>query len=251
MTSTSQQYSFGSGQLFGTRTDIANSTPVQFGVVQDVSLDFSFSNKDLLGQYQLPVATARGAAKLSGKAKFARIDSAVFSDLFFGQSRTANSSEAISAGEAISVPLSSPYNVTVANASAYADDLGVTYAATGLSLTRVTTTPAIGQYEVNPATGVYTFAAADAGVALLASYTYTAATGTRLVLTNQLMGAGPTFKLRLSQVYNGRSAVYEFNQVQSTKLSLDFKNQDWTVPELDFSFFTDASNTLGTISFSS
>ena len=37
----------------------------------------------------------------------------------------------------------------------------------------------------------------------------------------------------------------------STKLSLDFKNEDWTIPELDFSLFTDATNTLGTISFSS
>ena len=57
MTSTSQQFSFGSGLMFGTRSDIANATPIQFGTLQDISLDFSFSNKDLMGQYQIPVAS--------------------------------------------------------------------------------------------------------------------------------------------------------------------------------------------------
>jgi hypothetical protein len=137
----------------------------------------------------------------------------------------------------------------VANAATFTDDLGVIYAATGLSLTRVASSPTVGQYTVT-AGGQYGFAAADEGAALLVAYTYTAATGSKLVLTNQLMGAGPTFKLRLFQSFNGRNAIYEFNQVMSTKLSLDFKNEDWTVPELDFSFFTDATNTLGTISFS-
>ena len=250
MTTTSQQFNFGSGLMFGTRTDVAGSTPVQFGTLQDVSLDFSFSNKDLVGQYQLPVATARGTAKLTGKAKFARIDPAVFSDIFFGQTRSLNTSEAIATGEAQAVPAASPYALSVSNAATFTDDLGVTYAATGLSLVKVAATPALGQYTVTSG-GQYGFSAADEGAALLVSYTYTAASGSKLVLTNQLMGAGPTFRLRLFQSYNGRNAIYEFNQVMSTKLSLDFKNEDWTVPELDFSFFTDAANTLGTISFSS
>lgn len=249
MTSTSQQFSFGSGLMFGTRSDIANSTPIQFGTLQDVSLDFSFSNKDLMGQYQMPVATARGAAKLSGKAKFARIDSQAFGDIFFGQARTLNTSDQISNGEAVTVPATGPYNVTAANASTFLDDLGVTYTSTGLSLTRVAASPTVGPYTV--ASGVYSFSAADEGVALQLNYLYTASSGSKLVLTNQLMGQGPSFKLRLFNNYNGRSTVYEFNQAMSTKLSLDFKNEDWTIPELDFSLFTDASNTLGTISFSS
>ena len=249
MTSTSQQFSFGSGQMFGTRSDVANATPVQFGTLQDISLDFSFTNKDLTGQYQLPVATARGAAKLTGKAKFARIDPAAFSDLFFGQSRTLNTSDAISSGEAAAVPASAPYTVSAANAATWLADLGVTYAASGLSLTYVASAPMTGQYTV--ASGVYTFGSGDEGAAVQLNYLYTTASGSKLVLTNQLMGQGPTFKLRLFNTYNGRNAIYEFNQAMSSKLSLDFKNEDWTVPELDFSLFTDASNTLGTISFSS
>ncbi len=249
MTSTSQQFSFGSGQMFGTRSDIASATPIQFGVLQDVSLDFSFTNKDLMGQYQMPVATARGAAKLTGKAKFARIDPAAYADLFFGQARTLNASDAVSSGEAATVPASAPYTVAAANAATYLDDLGVTYFATGLSFTKVASAPTTGQYSV--AAGVYTFGSGDEGAAIQLNYLYTTSSGSKLVLTNQLMGQGPTFKVRLFQTYNGRNAVYEFNQAQSTKLSLDFKNEDWTVPELDFSLFTDATNTLGTISFSS
>ena len=234
--------------MFGTRSDISNSTPIQFGTLQDVSLDFSFSNKDLMGQYQMPVATARGAAKLTGKAKFARIDSQAFGDIFFGQTRTLNSSDQISSGEAAAVPSSSPYTITAANAATFLDDLGVVYAATGLSLTHVAGSPTTGQYSV--ANGVYSFAAADEGISVQLNYLYTASSGSKLILTNQLMGQGPSFKLRLFNSYNSRSAVYEFNQAMSTKLSLDFKNEDWTIPELDFSLFTDASNTLGTISFS-
>ena len=247
--SSSQQFSFGVGQMFGTRSDIANATPVQFGTLQDVSLDFSFTDKPLMGQYQLPVANARGAAKLTGKAKFARLDPAVYSDIFFGQSRTTGASDLIANGEAGMVPASSVYTLTSANAATWVEDLGVTYAATGLSFTKVVSGPAAGQYSVSA--GIYTFAAADASAAVLLSYLYTSSTtGNKLVITNQLMGQAPTFKLRLFNTYQGRATVYEFNQAQSSKLTLNSRNEDWLIPELDFSLFTDASNTLGTISFS-
>jgi hypothetical protein len=32
-------YSFGSGVLIGTRSDIANATPLNFGLVQEVTID--------------------------------------------------------------------------------------------------------------------------------------------------------------------------------------------------------------------
>ena len=80
---------------------------------------------------------------------------------------------------------------------------------------------------------------------------YTSNSGSRIVLSNQLMGAAPTFRLTLFQFYGGKGATYEFNQCLSTKLSLDFKNEDWTIPEFDFSIFCDAANNLGTLSFAS
>lgn len=75
-------------------------------------------------------------------------------------------------GEAAAVPASAPFTVTAyASYGPWASDLGVRYAATGLALTPVTGAPIGGQYSV--ANGVYRFAAADAGAALLINYGYT------------------------------------------------------------------------------
>jgi hypothetical protein len=72
-------------------------------------------------------------------------------------------------GEAQTVP-GSPYAVAVnAPNGNWAVDQGVTYA-TGAALTRVSGSPAVGQYSV--AAGVYTFNAGDASAAVLISYSY-------------------------------------------------------------------------------
>lgn len=73
--------------------------------------------------------------------------------------------------EAQTIP-ATPYQVTVAEASEFVIDRGVTFAIGGTALTLVTGTPSTGQYEVNAATGVYTFAAADTGKGVLISYIY-------------------------------------------------------------------------------
>jgi hypothetical protein len=70
---------FGSGVLIATPSG-ANATPVQFGALQDVSLDFSFASKQLFGQYQFPIAFARGEGKITGKAKFANIDGPLYNN---------------------------------------------------------------------------------------------------------------------------------------------------------------------------
>ena len=72
-------------------------------------------------------------------------------------------------GEAWTVP-STPFQVTAAGPYGnWASDQGVTYA-NGTALVKVATGPAVGQYSV--AAGIYTFAAADAGAAVLISYGY-------------------------------------------------------------------------------
>jgi hypothetical protein len=71
-------------------------------------------------------------------------------------------------GEAWNVPATGPYTVTpLAPYGPWATDQGVTYA-NGTALTLVAGTPAKGQYA--QAAGVYTFAAADDGAAILVSY---------------------------------------------------------------------------------
>jgi hypothetical protein len=240
------QYGFGSGSLFGYRTDVATPTPTQFGALQDVSIDFQFSIKELHGQFQFPLAVARSTAKVTGKAKYAQISGRAFNDLFFGQTLTAGQ-KLTALGEPATVP-ASPFQVTVANGPTFGEDLGVVYAATGLPLTRVASAPGLGQYAAS-ATGLYTFAAADTGKPVLISYTYTASGGgQRMTIANQLLGAAPTFKVVLTESYQGKTLQVELNQCISTKLMLPTKLQDFIVPEIDFAAFVDAAGNLGTMS---
>jgi hypothetical protein len=240
------QLSFGSGNVFAVPVSgLTDMTPVQFGTLQDVSLDFSFTMKDLMGQYQFPVATARSAGKITGKAKYANFSARSF-NLVFGATVTSAGQNNVSATEAGAIPATTTYTVTAANSATFVSDLGVVYAATGRAFAKVGTAPAAGQYSV--AAGVYTFAAADASAAVLLNYTYTTNTGNKIAISNQLAGQQPTCKLVLSQGYNSQFTEIELNAVVFSKLALDFKNEDWTVPELDFSVFADAANNIGSFS---
>src|SRR5271167_1208116 len=242
------QLSFGSGAVWGERTDVTGSGigPRQFGVLQDIQIDFDWTDKALYGQLQFPVAIARGQGKITGKAKFAQILGLLYSDIFFGLT-AATGQFAVSQLEAASVPATTPYTVTVANAASYNDDLGVVYAATGRRFNRVTTPSVAGQYSVNFATGIYTFSSADASAAVLISYTYSLTTsGSKL--TNQVMGTTPTFKATFYTTYAGSGTALRLNACMADKLSLPTKVDDWTIQELDFSAFADASGTIGYLS---
>src|SRR5271165_3541528 len=83
------QLSFGSGAVWGERTDVTGSGigPRQFGVLQDIQIDFDWTDKALYGQLQFPVAIARGQGKITGKAKFAQILGLLYSDIFLGPRR--------------------------------------------------------------------------------------------------------------------------------------------------------------------
>lgn len=73
-------YQFGPGTLAATPQV---GSPVTFGALQDVSVDFQFTSKQLNGSKQFPLVIARGTGKITGKAKFANINAALFNDLFF------------------------------------------------------------------------------------------------------------------------------------------------------------------------
>lgn len=242
-------YSFGSGVLLGTRTDIANSTPVNFGLVQEVTIDESATIKELTGQFQRPVAIARGTIKTTGKAKVARISGMAFANLYYGVVPTAGQ-VATSFAEADTVAATTPFIVTVANSATFAADAGVLYAATGLPLTLVASSPAAGQYSVNTATGVYTFNSSDAGKAVLVNYTYTiAAVGQKFTVANQLLGTTPTFQAVFYTTFQGQAISLKLNNCTSNKLSFQTKLEDFIMPEFDFSCFADASGNVMTWSF--
>src|SRR5579884_2636786 len=223
------QLAFGAGALWGNRTDTTGSGigPDQFGILQEIDIDFDWQVKELWGQNQFPVDIARGQGKITGKAKFARIFGALYGDLFFGQT-PATGQLTVSENEAAAVPASTPFTVTVANASSFVDDLGVYYAATGNRFTRVTTPAAAGQYSVN------------------------LASGKKLVITNQVMGYTPVFKATFYSVKATQSVSaglsLMLNACTATKLSLPTRIDDYEIQELDFSAFADATGTIGTLS---
>jgi hypothetical protein len=242
------QFVFGSGSVLAIPAS-SSATPTQFGTLQDVSIDFAFTNKELTGQYQFPVAVGRGPAKVTGKAKAASFSANFFNQAFFGITPSAGQTET-QLNEAHSVPASTPYTVVIAppGSGTFLDDGGVVYA-TGALLQRVATPTVAGEYSVNTSTGTYTFYSGDASAAVLITYTYTvAAVGYSAVLANQLMGSAPIFKMVLTNTYNSNQLTLELYQVMSDKLSMGFKNTDWSVPEFDFSAFTNAANNLGKLS---
>lgn len=245
-------YAFGSGQLFGKRTDITNPTPTQFGVLQDVEIDIDRTLKELYGQNQFPVAIGAGQMKVTGKAKFAQISMQAFTGLFFSGSQTTGRTEFTPLGELNTVPAVTTYTITVTNSATFKLDEGVFYAATGIQFTRVASGPTIGQYSVNEATGVYTFAAADASASVRIYYQYTITTGKSLIITNPLQGNAPTFSMVLRNSYpagaiNEQAYVLTLNQCIGSKLALPSKQGDFTIQEFDFSCFADAAGNIGTI----
>jgi hypothetical protein len=241
------QFSFGSGTLYGVRSDIATATPVKFGALQDIQIDFTFQTRELYGQNQYPLTIARGQGKITGKAKFAQVNGALFNSLFFGQSLATGAVVNIPS-EPWTVPGSAPYQVTATNGATLVTDLGVTYAATGLALTKVVSAPTVGQYTVSNV-GLYGFAAADAGAAVLLAYIYTSTSGNRTAIANQVMGSGPTFQAVFTETFNGKPLSLTLNACVASKLSLATKNDNFTIPELDFSAYGDSSQNIGTISF--
>jgi hypothetical protein len=243
---------FGSGSLIG-KPNTANATPLQFGTLQEVTLDFSFTVKELHGQFQFPVDIGRGTAKITGKSKQGDLDPDIFGALFFNE--TPSAGQVLAAiNEAGSVPAATTYTITVANAATFSSDEGVYYASSGIRMRRVAAAPAAGEYAVNESTGIYTFAAADAEAAVLISYVYTSTTGGRkFTINNNLLGDAPTFTVLFSgkRVTDGttRNATIQLNRCMSNKLALATKLEDFTIPEFDFSAMADDSGSVGEMSF--
>jgi hypothetical protein len=250
------QTSFGPGVMWGERTDTTGSGigPRQFGLMQDVDLTFTFSSKELYGQEQFPAVVARGQGKITGKAKFPRINVLVYSDLFFGLTSAAGSL-GVSQYEPATIPQTPAFQVTVANAAAYNDDLGVFYALTGNAFNRVTTPANAGEYSVNLSTGVYTFASPDAGLAVKVSYSYNQATSGRQVqVTNQVQGTTPYWKCTIYQKVSPGSPgagslslpwVWHLNACSSSSLSFPTAQDAFTMTAIDFMAFADPSGIIG------
>jgi hypothetical protein len=256
-------FNFGSGTIVGRRNGvdqnnavIANPTPAQFAVLQDIDISFDRTLKELIGQNSYPADIAGAQTKISGKAKLAGMQANFFNDMFFGQVLTSGAS--VGEQMAVNEVHVSATTITIAppGTGTFVHDLGVLFVATGVQLVRVASAPATGQYSVVESTGVYTMAVADAGLSLAITYSYTvgaAGTMKMITVTNQLMGITPSFELHAQMNYpNSTSGVVQTLNLKlfackASKLDFPFKNTDHTLPSMDFQAFADVAGNVLTL----
>ena len=235
---------FGSGVMFMTPLGSAIAQPIRVGIMQDVSMDISFEEKPLYGQTQWAYALARGKAKGDCKAKFAQIDSLAMGQVFFGVTPSAGQNQ-IADLEAHTIPASSAYTVQVTNHTTFGSDEGVFYAATMQPLQNAgTAAVSTGTYSLNASTGTYTFAVGDEGVNILISYEWNdGATGKKTAVTAQPMGTATYFSVDLFEQDPETGAQWgaRLYRCMSSKLNIATKQDDWTIPEFDFSIQQNAA----------
>jgi len=70
---------------------------------------------------------------------------------------------------------------------------------------------------------------------------------TTVTVNNQPMGAAPFFSLSFSLTYQGKTCTITFPRCTSSKLGLNFKNDDYTIPELDITACQDSTGKLFTL----
>jgi hypothetical protein len=237
---------FGPGIVIVTRTDIANSTPINIGFAQGLSIDFSGSMKELTGQNQYSLDAARGPVKVSGKMSSAVLSGVAWNTVFFGDS-FASGGIKWNPDEAAAVPAATAFTVTVANSATFDQDLGVKYALTGLPFTKVASAPAVGQYS--QVGGVYTFAAADASAQVLVTYSSTTTTGQTLSVNNHLLGYSPKFQLDYFTSRDGKALIARYFSCQGSKITLASKLDDFLMPEMDFSVLSNPAGNVAKLYF--
>jgi hypothetical protein len=227
--------------------------PDQFGLLQNVSIEFARDTKDLFGENQFPEVIASGQSRITGRAAFARVFGAIYADLFFGETVTTGS--LLVAKDEIGTIASggSPtaYSVTVANSANFTEDLGVFLTTNGQRLTYVPSSPASGQYTVTA--GVYTFNVAQNGATVKISYVWNnASTGKSFTINNQLMGVTPIFSVILMNPGRTQSGAAPFslilNKCTASRLTLPTRMGEFAIPEFEFMGFADDAQVVGKMS---
>jgi hypothetical protein len=241
---------FGSGLLYlnpNAGNLATNPTPVKPFTIQDVKVGLKGKIEALRGQNQFPDDTATGDKDGTFEFSMGRRDFFLLNQIFNADTTTAG-------GNAVypnfSVTAATTVTIVPPASGAFVEDLGVTYAASGKEFQKLTTAPAVGQYECNNSTGVYTFAAGDAGVTVLISYLYsqTTAGGTTYQVNNQIQGYGPAFEAFLLDTYqpvmSSGIPVYSTIRLYAAKISdveIDNKRGGYGMVSLKGSYFASPS----------
>lgn len=243
---------FGAGVLFGTPlydatgTAVAVPSPVQFGILQGVTVDESWETKSLYGADQFPVAVGRGKGKVQLKAQAANFNAQLVNTFLYGVT-VASSYETIYNDLTGTAVPTSPYKVTAAPPSTgtVVADLGVTSAINGVPYTRVASSPTGGQYSFG--TGAWTFASQDQGKTVFINYVYSANTptsGRSINVTNTPMGLMPIFAVDLATQYMGKTMYVRYPNCIASTFTRSYKNDDFSIPEFTIDAFADSAGNI-------
>lgn len=242
---------FGAGVLFGTPLQdgtgaaISNPSPIQFGVLQEVSVDESWETKMLHGANQFPIAIGRGKGKVSMKAKAANFNAALVNTFLYGTSLVSAYENIYNDITGLLVPTSTfAIAPTAPSSGSIVADLGVVSAVNGAPLTRVASSPTSGQYSYSA--GTWTFSNLDYGLRMYISFAYSAtvAGAKKIIVPNNLMGVMPVFTVDLATTYQGKTGYVRYPNVVASSFTRTYKNDDFTIPEFQMDAFADYSGNI-------
>ena len=222
----------GAGTLSLVDKSVTPNQPVPVVALQDISVDFAFESKELMGENQFPIAVGRTAQKITVKAKSGDINGALFAKVL-GYT-TAAGMEAVAQ---VTAAASTSVTPTVPSSGTWTEDLGVR-SATGALMNPVASGPVAGtSYTV--AAGVYTFNAAESGNIQFRFAYSMAAVGTKATVSQTLAQAAPTFEGVLYNSYTNPDGTVNqegirFYCMASTKLSMAKKRDNYTEADLEF-----------------
>lgn len=252
----STQIEFGAGYVYGLNLGSSYGAapslivPGKFATIQDASIELSFTVKELMGATEFAEDLASASKKITGKITTGRMDLNLLNQLLFADVFNTGI-VAIANLEAHTIATSPTDTVQVTNNTTFLQDLGVWYSNSfngnnPIQLVPVPSSPAQGQYVVNPVTGTYTFNGADAGAGVLISYEFSQTNGHTLTMTNKIMGSGrPVFQLYLSQPYQGNNDMLLY-YCRATKLNIPQKREDYMILEIDFMAAANAAGNVFT-----
>lgn len=239
-------------------------TPVELGVVQSASVELKVDLKELRGPYRYPIAVADGKGTASGKVQFAQLWPETLAAILGGTLAIGAPMAAVAEQHTIGASVNT---ATLTNAATMVtgSEIVTVIDATGSPVfyTRTTGSPASssvagaagGSYTISA--GVLTFAAADAGLKISVTYLWTPASGINnsiVSLAQVGMNSASTFQLTLlgtgaKNIYTNQAQqfIVQLNSCLAPSLKMDFKLDDFTMQDLDFSAFIDVNGNLGSI----
>jgi hypothetical protein len=248
---------FGSANLVASQIN-ANGTlqsGIVFGICQDVMVDLKVDLKELWGQKRFPEAVVDGKGSIDITVKFARIYAAQLGMAFGGTtSQGGGYAQAVDESHVISGGSSGALTNTLSTVLSYPV---VTATISGTATTYVFTSGApVAGVSYGISGNTLTFAAGDNGITVLVTYFYvTSADNTSFTTTvpNPLVGSAPVFALQISKATNNPNnntnsqMILSFNRVMAPGLKLDFKVDDYVVPDVNMKAFSDGNGNVTSI----